>query len=581
MNFKNYLDTLRLSAKEAIVDGEKDSLDELKNYLHIQRPLEPDLARVIQEAVDTPSCALVLLLGNVGDGKSHLLARMWHVLPDIMQCFSVHNDATESVYKNKSYLENLSEIFSPYNDSNINHPENTKKTVIAINLGTLTNFLEEFGHGFSQLKAYVADNHLVDQNLSATKLKAHTHFYALNLTDYHIFHLEADGAKSQVLYDIIDKITHPSLQNVFYRAYLESYEAHPDPKSCPIRYNYQLISKPEIQHAVNQILVKSIISDKQIVSVRLVMNLVYDMIVPAELSSLSEEEIREKVLSTSFRKEFYYYTLPVILFESKTTSTILKSFSKLDPVSTNNEPLDELIVKLSTANNPTSYFVNYILLQADDPLLNALQDLNVKQRVQLFLRLGFLNDLLSLRKDPVYDDYLRYLFAFNTGRTEELHILYELVKYAIYQWNGTVTVEGNWINLDVAPQQGVYTISLELSLDFSPPETLFRDIENLTCFSDTLKLGFLPQHHDEKPFEFEMNFSLFEMVTLIHQGYRPNRLDKDTHVKFSRFVNELILYRSETKELLIQEFNGESRRQFKLKFNKGFKTFQFIDDYGI
>jgi DNA phosphorothioation-dependent restriction protein DptF len=575
MNFKQHLDTLRLSAKEAIVDGEKNSLGELKSYLHINRPVEEDLSNLISNAAATTSASLILLLGNVGDGKSHLLARMWQKHPDLLKRFKLCNDATESIYTNKTYLQNLAEVFEPYSDEKINSPNNQVKTIIAINLGTLTNFLEECTEGFSQLKQYVIDNQLVEQQFQQNDIAPNPYFFALNLTDYHIYSLSKDGAKSDVLTDIIKKITQPIEQNPFFKSFQSTYASHPDPLACPLYYNYQLLGNQQVQTALNRLLVKSIITDKLIISVRLLMNLVYDLIVPPNLSSMSDEEIKARVMSTVFRQDFYTHTLPAMLFESNKTSAIFRSFAKLDPISDDNEALDEIIVKLSSTTEPSTYFEKFGLLQVNDVLFIHLNKLTIQQRIQLFLRLGFIHGAFGLMDDPTFNGFVMYMLDYNRANTRNLLPLYRMVSKAIYQWNGTTKLSAEFINLDIGRNQGAYKVSRNLNLDFVPIEVNITHAQELNRFMDNLTLRFSVQNHSERYFELEIDFLLYQLVVLINKGYRPNRIDKDTQVKFSKFVNEIIAYKSETKELTIQEFNGETRKKFKLTYTAGFNTFQF------
>jgi DNA phosphorothioation-dependent restriction protein DptF len=326
MNFKECLDTLRLSAKEAIIDGEGASLSDLKSYLHIKRPIENDLSHLILQAARSDESQLIFLLGNVGDGKSHLLARMWELHPEEMNVFQeVCNDATESTSIKISYLENLSRVFQPYSDEALAQGGVPVKTIIAINLGTLTNFLEEKEGTFDRLKSYVRVNHLVDENSEAKDISHIAHFNALNLTDYQIFSLSEHGAECQVMIDIIQKVTQRDTENPFFAAYQLYYDQHPNPDQCPVKFNFDLLQQPAVQRTISDLLIKVILSDKLIISVRLLMNLIYDLLVSPELANLSQDEMQERTASVNFKAEFYNHLLPVLLFESPTTSFILKS----------------------------------------------------------------------------------------------------------------------------------------------------------------------------------------------------------------------------------------------------------------
>jgi DNA phosphorothioation-dependent restriction protein DptF len=103
MSLKLLLDTLRISSKEAIVNGDSQNTDGLKSYLHIEREVERRLRTTILKASEEKGAQLIFVIGNVGDGKSHLLSKMRSDLSEQLKGFRVHNDATESDDVNKTY----------------------------------------------------------------------------------------------------------------------------------------------------------------------------------------------------------------------------------------------------------------------------------------------------------------------------------------------------------------------------------------------------------------------------------------------------------------------------------------------
>jgi DNA phosphorothioation-dependent restriction protein DptF len=577
MGFKQYLDSLKLSSEEAIADGEKDSLSGLKQYLHIQRSAEKDLNIIIQTAYESSQSQLILLLGNVGDGKSHMLAKMWEILPAEMSTFIVQNDATESNSKNKTYLDNLFEIFEPYSDTNLEKQEQTIKTIIAINLGTITNFLEVAGKGFSQLKRYVDENYLIDSNLQINSVKRITHFASLNLTDYHIYSLESTGAKTQVFLDILTKITQKSQGNPFVDAYNDYYSQHPQPECCPIKYNFDLLSQDKVQGTISDLLVKVIISENLIISVRLLMNWIYDLIVPPEFANLSEEEVFRATTRPMNGGKFYSQILPSLLFSSGSTSPLLKAIKKYEPIS-DNGTVDQFVIKLGTIAEAKDYFVKYNVLQQEDSLYTILDQLDTADRIKLFLRLHYIlkiQDDLN-QNDIVFQDFLQNLYNFNVGNNRYLITLYKNVQNAIYLWNGRPGEATGYINSNIGRKQAVYNISQKLELEDAPSKILTEVIPTLEKFSKVLIVSYKVQN-ESNVFSLEVDYNLFNLISKINNGYRPNKVDKATHIKFTQFVNKLSSYKSETKELLIQQFSGESLKKFALTYSSGFDDFNFID----
>lgn len=579
MNFKEYLDTLKLSSKDAIVDGEEASLSDLKTYLHIERSVEQELINLIKNAYSTTGSQIIFLMGNVGDGKSHLLARMWDQCAEEMKGFHVFNDATESVDINVTYLQHLDKVFAPYADDQLANADSSCKTIIAINLGTLTNFLEETKLNVSCMRDYIEKNGLIEKKSEFEEKTSYPNFKVLNLADYHIFSLSEGKAKCKVLTDILKKITDKSDDNPFYKAYTEYYSNHPQKDQCPIKFNYDLISQESVQERIGELLIKAVLTDKLIVSVRLLMNLVFDVLVSPEFANKTLEEIRNATMSASFKMEFYKHILPTLLFESGNTSFILRSIQVYDPVSTNNEAMETVMIKLGSGTKPVGYFIEHQLTTADSWLADLIPALSTKQKLQLFMRLYYMlhgADALSDR-DFVFESFIKNLFWFNTGDTTKLIDVYSQVKQAIFQWNGTTGAEKEYINLNIGRRQSTYKISQKLQLVESPFTKKTNNAATLEKFADFISVQFKIGTFDQ-PFDLEVDYNLYRLILFINQGYRPNRIDKGIHIKFGQFVDSLIKYESQEKELVIQEFVGETHKKFRLQYNKGFKYFKFIEE---
>jgi len=81
----------------------------------------------------------------------------------MMKQFYVHNDSTASLYSDKPASYTLFEILDDFSDEKID--SSNQKTIIAINLGTLNNFLEADIHNrFNRLKKYVQEIGILGEN---------------------------------------------------------------------------------------------------------------------------------------------------------------------------------------------------------------------------------------------------------------------------------------------------------------------------------------------------------------------------------------------------------------------------------
>ena len=98
---KNALMPLKESSREAIANAD-ESFGDVKEYLHITREVEAELEQILEAAAASEQGKLVLVCGNVGDGKSHLISRLLQKHPEYRNCFRVFNDATEKLI---SYID--------------------------------------------------------------------------------------------------------------------------------------------------------------------------------------------------------------------------------------------------------------------------------------------------------------------------------------------------------------------------------------------------------------------------------------------------------------------------------------------
>ena len=116
----------------------------------------------ILKAAKENSAQLILVCGSVGDGKSHIISYFKNKYPDVMSNFTLHNDATESLEPNKTSMDTLNDVLDNFSDEKIG--TSTEKLILAINLGTLNNFIDsEYGKRFTVLQRYVEGKKILEK----------------------------------------------------------------------------------------------------------------------------------------------------------------------------------------------------------------------------------------------------------------------------------------------------------------------------------------------------------------------------------------------------------------------------------
>ena len=125
------LKKLRESSKYAVAHGSSDKLDAFKKYLHIERDVEGILKDILVKCSKNNKAQLLLVCGNVGDGKSHILSHLHDELKNEISQFIIHNDATESHNPTESSNDTLYKLLNGFKDENLE--ESKDKIILAIN----------------------------------------------------------------------------------------------------------------------------------------------------------------------------------------------------------------------------------------------------------------------------------------------------------------------------------------------------------------------------------------------------------------------------------------------------------------
>ena len=108
-------------------------LSDLANYLNIDRMIEKNI-ETHMKAIQNNGGGLMLLIGNAGDGKSHIISKL--KASDLYSDFEFYNDATASCSPKMSSIDTLKLVLKEFDDDHITTTD--KKMFLAINLGTFS-----------------------------------------------------------------------------------------------------------------------------------------------------------------------------------------------------------------------------------------------------------------------------------------------------------------------------------------------------------------------------------------------------------------------------------------------------------
>ena len=573
------LSRLKESSREA-VEGVNVFTD-FKKYMHVDRNAQSELEEIILQANKQINSQLILVCGSVGDGKSHIISYFKNKYPDIIKNFTLHNDATESLEPNKTSMDTLNDILENFTDEKIE--SSSQKLILAINLGTLNNFIDsEYGERFTKLKIFVNEKKILERSIVDNSFDKDSNIQFVNFSDYSLYTLKDEKVESEYIKSLIKKITDKSEINIFYNSYKTNCIKCNNKDRCPIKSNYELLSEDKVQDSIVDLLVQCIIKNKIIISTRALLNFMYDLLISRTYIDIHSSMFKDDI--SKLKNEEYIKSLtPNIIFDHEELSFIFKSLNTLDPLNVRNREVDDFIIKFNNSVSIIDFFNEYI----DYPknYISKLYNLNdeesldkktKKELLKLFIRSYYLcgkGNLLNLR-DSVYENFIMYLYYWNKGDKSKLKGLYTEVKNGIIRWNGDV--DNNQINIFIGKNQVKYKVSEELELKADTTNLPYSKENRLEKFLTTIEIKYKGGNLEESCC-IDIDFSLYELLIRVGDGYRPNKKDKNHFIKFIEFMNKIEMSGSQKTQLIFTEKNREENKKFILEYDDEFEIYKFME----
>lgn len=573
------LSKLKESSKEA-VEG-LNAFSKFKTYMHVNRDVQDELQQIILEADQENRAQLILVCGSVGDGKSHIISYFKNKYPDVINNFTLHNDATESLEPNKTSMDTLNDVLDNFSDEKIE--TSSEKLILAINLGTLNNFIDsDYGKRFTKLQKYVESKKILEKSIVENKFDSSSNIQFINFSDYNLYTLKDGKVQSKYIKELINKITNPSEINDFYNSYKENCSICKNKDKCPIKANYELISEDNVQNAIVDLLVQCIIKKKIIISTRALLNFMYDLIIARSYIDVNSPMFKDKI--GKLKNEEYINSLtPNIIFDHKELSFIFNALSTLDPLNVRNEKVDDFIIKFNNSTELIQFFDEYIdypkgyIEKINSVNFDELEGRRIKTNLlKLFIRSYYLcgkGDLFSLN-DEVYENFINYLYFWNKGDKAKLIGLYGEIKDGILKWNGEA--EKNHINIFVGKNQVKYKVSEEIEIKADASNLPNNKESELIKFLTEMDIRYKGDKLD-RSCGIGVDYSLYELLIRVGNGYRPNKKDKNHFIKFIEFINKIECAGSQNSQLTFTEKNREENKKYRLEFDEEFEIYRFVE----
>lgn len=563
------LSKLRKSSAESVENT--NAFNHFKEYLHVERYVEIELRKLLRSVNEKQGKCLVLLCGSAGDGKSHLISYMKNSDTEgLLDGYELYNDATESSEPTLTSIDTLADKLTNFDDEHYDNADGSKM-IIAINLGTLNNFIEsEKGKSFIKLRKYVEENDILSSYAQETGYKDNSVFQHVSFADYQVFSLSENGIQTVFLENLLEKVFSQNEDNPFYQSYKKGETNCQLCQRCPVRHNFEFLSDSKNQQVLIHRIVQEVIIDKTIVATREVLNLLYDLIVHPDFD---KQKISIGTSDVQYLNDYISWTTPMLLNEYEDISPLINAMRSHDVLRNRTAIADEEATRFHSLDNIEKVFEDtakgtpYIALNT---ISNVSQLGGIKPELKKIIyrfiaRLKAMeHNLNRSEKEIRFEQYLSYLYNQNSGNEKKLAALYESTKKAVLNWDGEFG--GDFICIDESNEH--HWILEELKLKAAINKDAPKITGEIKRFSPTISLRYKKDGQDNtKPVTIKIDFALYELISDMKAGYRPTIQDKNRHTDFVSFVQQLIELGNKEERVTIIPKDGDKKYQIVFEEN--------------
>ena len=561
----------RLSKLSAEAVQNIDHFDSLKRYMHITRKTETDFRELISRIAGVNHKQLILVCGSAGDGKSHLLSYLNSCPDSILSGYKIINDATESDAPDQTAIETLAGRIEAFRDDHLDDG-GCEKVVLAINLGMLNNFIDsEQGKDYTRLRLYVLNNNIFSV-AQPQEFNEDDFFHHIDFSDYQLYTLTADGPKSDYLTELFAKVFDENPDNRFYSSYVTQGAACPHHAQCPVRHNFEFLMRKEVRELLIQRIIEVCVKEKTVVTSRDVLNFIFDAIV-----SPNFDKDFWNILSNParFLQTYISYTTPMLIFESKGTSSLIDCLTENATSNENIESRDSDVLSFYAADDITPVALSVldgtkyaeILKNSGLASVDNGKDHLKKYVYKFLMNYRKLQDKATLTEDKAYISFVRDLFNSYAGNPKSLKNLYGAVKHGIFAWNGIYGDE--LICIDDSSDE--YSILEKLTIKEKVVKG--KGETEIFQFSPVVLVTFCNESETESV-SFTIDYNLYKVIMKMKDGYCPTSQDRNIHADFSSRIVALSEFGSKKSRVYIVPKRNDTQTAYIFEAN-AFEGYNF------
>ncbi|ADQ13704.1 DNA phosphorothioation-dependent restriction protein DptF [Halanaerobium hydrogeniformans] len=569
------LTRLSIPAKEAVVGPNR--FNDFKKYLHVETKIQEEMENILEKAKEGNQKKLVLLCGSVGDGKSHLISYLNNFKKSLLEDFHIHNDATASFNPEDTDIDTLYRLLSSYKDEKI---EGSRKNILlAINIGVLNKFLEDDRiEEFGEFENFIESSQLFEENNSTLNIES-KYFEIINFTDYFPFAIGEEGATSDLMDGLLERLCYEDEENPFYAAYLKDVDKN---EFYTILNNFEILSQPIFKRRLINLIIKVIIKDKIFLPIRNLLDFFYNIIVPPEYEGddmiVSDfENIKEKEIEKKLNNHIVN-----LLFDFSNRSDFLEGLNGNDPYNTNNKVLDNKILSLSNSNDIHGFFsenldidlnilgIDYLKNLGDFKELDeGLQSQIFKTFIRLFY---FFNRESNFHfDDEEYNNFMNYLFSFYTGNKKGLKDIQKKLIDTVSRWNGEVPGNERYKYMDSKFKK--IKIAQKLNVESYTEHIEHEKKAKVNKFKLYFTLALKNKNTKNKIAKINIDFPLYDFIEDINKGYIQTSSDKEESIKLVKFIEQVMSFGDGDQEVLLNDIEDDGFYIFE--YDEAFEYFNF------
>lgn len=513
-----------------VTDRKKDDFDKLKEQLFVEQDIEKDLRRYLDVAKPGE---IIFLCGSSGDGKSEILTRC-KLDSHFQHKFTFHLDATHSFGPRQSAIDALNDLFRE-------HHQQSQPLLIGINTGMLANYAREGEDDFEELRSAIDAFLSAQQEGSRPYRNGNCSFF--DFEHYPKFEFDENKQYSSFIKKLLNNLTNDSDENLFQFIFRSDELNNPDLTEVA---NFNLLCMSGVQDVLITQLFKARLIKDQFVTTRTLLDFLHHLLMG----------------------EGYLFDN---LFTGKENDLINK-VSDFDPARLHTYELDQFILR---------YELGLVDTELDEFLI-SLEKLHIKFNRQC-VKPGDATSLIRLfwllQHESVGNNYHH---KFSKFFNESLFERYS----EIWHWHKNYTADSEQkkslsrfysFELLAGIQRYANRKAPELSMQkeeiflgefggikITAPVEMKPDWDAIknkhtaypTGFDVYLKVG------GETLLPVRIGLNLFELLSKLNNGYRPNKYDKNAIVLLDEVV-ELITEKAKSSREI--KFYAGGTRVYRAK----------------